>query len=67
MSRTVFGLVLGGALLLITAACGQGPTTEIIPADAENLEASSPDTGNADAQSPGSKERPIVTVSRNPT
>jgi hypothetical protein len=67
MSRTVLGLVLGGALVLAAAGCARQSPSETTPMEAENLEAGIPDTGNTDAQSQESKERPIVTVSRSPT
>ncbi len=67
MSRTTIGLALGGALLLIAAACAPRPTAESIPVDVESLEAASSDAGNADVQSPEADSKPVVTVSRSPT
>ena len=67
MSRTILRMVLGGALVLLTAACGQGSTAETIPADLQNQEASSSDAGNSEAQNSETGDKPVVTVSRNPT
>ena len=67
MSRTIIRLALGGALLLIAAACAPQPTTESIPADVESLEVAGSDAGNTEAQSPESESKPVVTVSRSPT
>ncbi len=67
MSRSIIGLALGGALLLIAAACAPQPTTESIPVDVESLEVASSDAGNAEAQSPEGEIKPVVTVSRSPT
>jgi len=67
MSKTIFGLVLGGALVLFATACGQGSTTEIVPAEVDNLEVSSSDAGDTEAQNPEDSGKPLVTVSRSPT
>lgn len=67
MSRTTLGLVLGGVLMLIAAACAPQPTTESFPTDVENLEVASSDVGNTEAQSSESEGKPVVTVSRSPT
>ncbi len=67
MSRTIIRLALGGALLLIAAACAPQPTTESIPADVESLEAGSSDAGNAEVQSPEPDRNPVVTVNLSPT
>jgi len=67
MSRTVFGLLLGGALLLIAAACGPRPASEITSANVESPEADSPDIENAEVQSPEIYDNPVVTVNLSPT
>ncbi len=64
MSRTIIRLALGGALLLIAAACASQPTAENA-ANVESLEPASSDPGNTESQSPDGK--PVVTVSRSPT
>ena len=67
MSKTIFGLVLGGTLVLFATACGQGSPTESIPSEVENIEVSDSDTGNEAAQNPEAEGKPLVTVSRSPT
>lgn len=67
MSRSIIRLALGGALVLIAAACAPQPTTESIPADEESMEVAGSDAGNSEAQSPASEGKPVVTVSRSPT
>ncbi len=67
MSRTVFRLVLGGALLLIATACGPQPASEITPANAGSPETERAGLENAEAQSPEGEIKPVVTVSRSPT
>ena len=65
MSRTVLGLILGGALLIIATACGSQPTSESAPAVVENQAAEGSDVGSAVDLSPEGK--PAVIVSRSPT
>lgn len=65
MLRSIRGMLLGGALLLIATACSSQPNSESALAVAENQAAESSDVGSAADQSPNSK--PVVTVSRSPT
>ena len=67
MSRTIIGLVLGGALMMIAAACGSQPTSDSNPANVESPGAESPKTGNAEAPVPATDDKPVVTVNLSPT
>lgn len=67
MSRIFVSLALGGAMLILAAACGSQATSESLPESIEHQEAAGSDTGNTEIQSPETSDKPLVTVNLSPT